>query len=49
MKNSLRFTIGFDFNSILIYLLFFFISFFFCYISEKMFKSKKRKKVFLVL
>lgn len=46
MKNSLRFTIGFDFNSILIYLLFFFISFFFCYISEKMFKSKKRKKGF---
>lgn len=42
MKNSLNSQMGLDFSSILIYLSFFFMSFFFCYISERMFKKKKQ-------
>lgn len=41
MDDSLNFPIGLDFKSVLIYLLFFSISFFFCYISERNFENKK--------
>ena len=38
---------GLDFNSILIYLFFFLLSFFFCYLSETMFKRNKKQIGFI--
>lgn len=43
MDNSYNVSIGLDLNSVLIYLGFFIISFFFCFISEYMYKIKKKQ------
>ena len=47
MTNDYESQIGFDLNSIIIYVTFFSVSFLLCYLSEKHFKHKKNVEGFI--